>query len=157
MLSIQYYPFGCQNGQQNRQHASLRISLDNPRSLVPMLSVHAVHFALQSSFHAQNSIMSCGAGRALSTRALSISRMDCVRTLPERWVHTVLVVFARLSNSTPAGRLLIGRSTSPRTRLGKGAKTARALNESAPGPFGAHSHRTKSAANVGSGKKCYPQ
>jgi hypothetical protein len=94
MLSIQYYPFGCQNGQQNRQHASLRISLDNPRSLVPMLSVHAVHFALQSSFHAQNSIMSCGAGRALSTRALSISRMDCVRTLPERWVHTVLVVFA---------------------------------------------------------------
>jgi len=51
MLSIQYYPFGCQNRQQNRQHSSLRIA----RSAIPMLSVHAVHFALQSSFQAQYS------------------------------------------------------------------------------------------------------
>ena len=51
MLSIQYYPFGCQNGQQNRQHSSLRIAL----SAVPMLSVHAVHITLQSSFQAQYS------------------------------------------------------------------------------------------------------
>src|ERR1035441_9815628 len=39
MLSIQYYPFGCQNGQQNRQQASLRIA----PSATPMLSAHAVH------------------------------------------------------------------------------------------------------------------
>src|ERR1035438_8610260 len=51
MLSIQYYPFGCQNGQQNRQHASLRIA----PSATPMLSVHAVHFILRSSFQAQYS------------------------------------------------------------------------------------------------------
>jgi hypothetical protein len=55
MLSIQYYPFGCQNGQQNRQHTSLRILLDSPRSLLPMQSVHAVHFTLRSSFHAHYS------------------------------------------------------------------------------------------------------
>ncbi len=30
MLSIQYYPFGCQNGQQNRQHSSLRIPAEQP-------------------------------------------------------------------------------------------------------------------------------
>ena len=51
MLSIQYYPFGCQNGQQNRQHSSLRIA----GSATPMLSVHAVHFTLRSSFQAQYS------------------------------------------------------------------------------------------------------
>ena len=58
MLSIQYYPFGCQNGQQNRQHSSLRIA----RSAIPMLSVHAVHFALQSSFQAQYSTTHQGRG-----------------------------------------------------------------------------------------------
>jgi hypothetical protein len=36
MLSIQYYPFGCQNGQRNRQHASLRIMPDSPTSLLPL-------------------------------------------------------------------------------------------------------------------------
>src|ERR1700722_19421563 len=51
MLSIQYYPFGCQNGQQNRQHTSLRIA----RSTIPVLFIYAVHSALQSSFQAQYS------------------------------------------------------------------------------------------------------
>jgi hypothetical protein len=59
-----YYPFGCQSGQQNRQNSSLRILTDSPRSLLPMLSVHAVRsccpfmlsiFALRSWFQAQNS------------------------------------------------------------------------------------------------------
>src|SRR5271170_5717684 len=58
MLSIQYYPVGCQNGQQNRQHSSPRIA----RSAIPMLSVHAVHFALQSSFQAQYSTTHRGQG-----------------------------------------------------------------------------------------------
>jgi hypothetical protein len=55
MLSTQYYPFGCQNGQ----HSSLRIRPDtSPEIPFPMLSVHAVHPAVhpavQSSFQAQN-------------------------------------------------------------------------------------------------------
>src|SRR5579863_7284179 len=50
-------PFGC----QNRQHASLRIRPHSPRRLLLMLSVPAVHFALQSSFQAHYSITSCGA------------------------------------------------------------------------------------------------
>ena len=47
--------FGWQNGQQNSQHASLRIRLHSARISRPILSVHAVHFTFQSSFQAQNS------------------------------------------------------------------------------------------------------
>src|SRR6185437_10669181 len=65
MLSIQYYPFGCQNGQQNRQHSRLRIA----GSAIPMLSVHAVHFALQSSFQAQYSTTHHGRGSCTSYTA----------------------------------------------------------------------------------------
>ena len=69
MLSIQYYPFGCQNGQQNRQHTGLRISSD---SLLPMRSVHAVHFAIQSSFQAQNSTTTGYTGNSRCTVDLEI-------------------------------------------------------------------------------------
>jgi hypothetical protein len=47
MLSIQNHPFGCQNGQQNIQHASLRIRVaTGPQIAIPTLSVHAVHRAI---------------------------------------------------------------------------------------------------------------
>ncbi len=51
MLSIQYYPFGCQNGQQNRQHASLRIA----PSATPVLSAHAVHLLSEARSRQQYS------------------------------------------------------------------------------------------------------
>jgi hypothetical protein len=51
MLSIQYYPFGCQNGQQNRQHASLRIA----PSATPVLPAHAVHLLSEARFRQQYS------------------------------------------------------------------------------------------------------
>jgi len=50
---------------------SLRIMVDSPRSLLPMLSVHAVHFTFQSSFQAQNNTRQDGDGADGGRRGFS--------------------------------------------------------------------------------------
>ena len=131
MLSIQYYPFGCQNGQQNRQHTSLRILLDSPRSLVPVLSVHAVHFTLQTrSRHriAQRQDTLATAGARSIWRSRWHVRAGGRSSAYRRRARSTACVSARwrlLTPSSPAPSWCCGRLR---------AKTTRGLHLGCDGP-----------------------